>query len=162
MLGFLCWDFFFFQYLWLLSGLLYEKVVEKKKKKLLNVFGNQEQVKQQTELNGLNVFCIDAVAVQTFNPNHWNNQTLKLEELTVLHNAKIARLMKQTEEQAAKRLHVVMLDCWPVNFSAITKRHVLDKCPGMALIFLLVVLGVIKLTIQTSTNHAFKDCAYPF
>ena len=51
-----------------------------------------------------------------------------------------------------------MLDCWPVNLSAITKRHVLDKCPGMALIFLLVVLGVIKLTIQTSTNHAFKDC----
>jgi hypothetical protein len=69
---------------------------------------------------------------------------LKLEELTVLHNAKIARLMKQTceagrtEEQAAKRLHVVMLDCWPVNLSAITKRHVLDKCSGMALIFLLV------------------------
>ena len=62
--------------------------------------------------------------------------------------------MKQTE---AKRLHVVMLDCWPVNLSAITKRYVLDKCPGMALIFLLVVLGVIKLTIQTSTNHAFKD-----
>ena len=56
----------------------------------------------------MNVFCIDAVAVQTFNPNHWNNQTLKLEELTVLHNAKIARLMnkqtrlaRRTEEQAS-------------------------------------------------------------
>ena len=70
-------------------GFYMRKLLRKRIKKLLNVFGNQEQVKQQTELNGLNVFCIDAVAVQTFNPNHWNNQTLKLEELTVLHNAKI-------------------------------------------------------------------------
>ena len=73
-------------------------------------FGNQEQVKQQTELNGLNVFCIDAVAVQTFNPNHWNNQTLKLEELTVLHNAKIARLMKRgrLDRRTSKQRNVCM------------------------------------------------------
>ena len=95
MLGFLCWDFFFFNISWLLSGLLYEKVVEKKEKKLLNVLLWKSGTSQATDR--LNVFCIDAVAVQTFNPNHWNNQTLKLEELTVLHNAKIARrLMKQT------------------------------------------------------------------
>ena len=69
------------------------------------MFGNQEKVKQQTELNGLNVFCIDAVAVQTFNPNHWNNQTLKLEELadcTVLHKSKIAATTYETMRQAGQ------------------------------------------------------------
>ena len=116
--------------------------------------------KQQTELNALNAFCIDAVAVQTFSPNHWNNQTLKLEELTVLHKSKIARLMKRgwTEEQATKRLHVVMLDCWPVNLSAITKQHVLDKCPGMELMFI-PAGGTRRYQINDTDLHKpSKDC----
>ena len=100
----------------MLGFFLFHGFLRKKKKELLNVFENQEKVKQQTELNGLNVFCIDAVAVQTFNPNHWNNQTLKLEELadcTVLHNAKIAqpRLMKRRgrlDRRTSKQRNVCM------------------------------------------------------
>ena len=107
----------------------------------------------------LNSFCTYAIAVQTFSPNHWNNQKLKLEELTVIYNSKIARLLKRgwTEEQAKNHLILVMLDCWPVNLSAITKQHVLDKCPGMELMFI-PAGGTGRYQINDTDLHKpFKD-----
>lgn len=54
-----------------------------------------------------------------------------------MHNWKIQRYKEAgfDEEQAINGLIVVMLDCWPVNLTAITRDFVKDHCPGMELMF---------------------------
>ena len=116
------------------------------------------RTKQQADLQTLPC-ASDAIALQTFSDNHWNNQTLKLEELSILHRAKVARQMKRgmTLEQATNHLQLVLLDCWPVNLTEITKLHVLQNCPGMELMFI-PAGGTGRYQINDTDLHKpFKD-----